>query len=390
MRIAFLIRSLEIGGAQRQLSELAIGLHRQGWRVTVLTFYGGGALEADLRALSVSVENLGKRGRWDVLHFVSALVRSLKRDRPHILHGYMSTANMLAILMRPLFPRMRVAWGVRASNMDFAQYDDWLAGLDFKVSCTLARLAHLTIYNSAAGRSFHVAHGYPVDRGLLVPNGIDTHRFSRDRSSGLKVRSEWDVEAEALLVGIVGRLDPMKDHGTFLRAAALVARQRSDVRFVCIGEGSGSHVEGLRALASELGLDDLVTWAGARLDMPAAYSALDLVVSSSAFGEGFANVIAEAMSTSIPCVVTDVGDSADVVADTGWVCPPRDASRLAATILQAISDRVELERRAIAARQRIVLHFGCERLVQTTAGHLASLVPGAGSAPRGRASSRGD
>lgn len=370
--IVFLIRSLDIGGAQRQLVELAAGLHHSEWQVKVLTFYGGGGLEADLRERGVPVVVLNKRGRWDLVVFSFRLLRTLRRERPDVLHTYMGTANLLSVLVKPWVPKLRTVWGVRASNMDLNSYDR-LARLVFLVSCRLARFADLIICNSVAGRDFHAANGYPAARMMVIPNGIDTARFRPDSIARGEVRRDWGITDDQVLIGLIGRLDPKKDHPTFLRAAARF-RGRRNIQFVCIGDGPESYRNTLKGVASELGLDNSLTWVGTRTDMPRVYNALDLAVSSSSWGEGFPNVVAEAMATRVPCVVTDVGDSSFVVGQDGWVCRPQDPADLARAIDSAISSRRDLTATGVRARRRVRTEFSPQQLVAATAQQLVGLL----------------
>jgi len=372
-RIVFLIRSLDLGGAQRQLIELASALHRSNWHVQVLVFYDGGELEADLLKRGVRVRSLAKSGRWDLVGFSYRLLRSLRRERPDILHGYLGTENLFSTAMRPFIPKMRVVWGVRASNMDLNEYD-WLTRVLYRMECWFSRFADLVICNSTAGKEFSAAHGYPSNRMVVIPNGIDSERFRPDPVARSEMRRQWAIGNDDLLVGLVGRLDPMKDHDTFLRAAAAIGRDRPDLRFVCVGDGPEPYRRKLKGLASNLGLDERLTWAGPRIDMANVYNALDLAVSSSRWGEGFPNVVAEAMATGVPCVVTDVGDSSDVVGDTGWVCPSNDPAQLALAMRRATASRQALAANGQRARQRVRTEFSVERLNATTAQKLAELL----------------
>jgi len=330
MKIAFLIRSLNYGGAERQLVTLAKGLRDRGHEVVVLVFYAGGPLEGDLHDLGIRVCPLEKRGRWEIWRFLVRLYRRLRPERPDIVHGYLSEPNLVLVALKPFLRGMKVIWGIRTSYMDLRHYD-WLSTVSFKISCLLSRFADLIIANSHAGSAYHVSNGFPDRKMVVVPNGIDTNRFRPDRDARLRVRAEWRIDADETLVGLVGRLDPMKDHGTFLRAASLLSRERQDVRFVCVGDGPEHYRRSLVALAEQLGVSERVLWVPARRDGHAVFNALDLAVSSS-YGEGFPNVIAEAMACGVPCVVTDVGDSAWIVGETGHVVPPRDPSALKAAI----------------------------------------------------------
>ncbi|MHC5827541.1 MAG: glycosyltransferase, partial [Nostoc sp.] len=164
-----------------------------------------------------------------------------------------------------------------------------------------------------------------------------TERFQPNPEAGLQVRTEWRISKDTILIGLVGRLDPMKDHPTFLKAVALLCKEREDIRFVCVGMGSHEYAQELYQLAEELEVAEKVIWAGGRADMPDIYNALDINCSSSSYGEGFSNVIGEAMACGVPCVVTDVGDSAWIIGDTGIVVPPNNPEALKAGITSLIN-----------------------------------------------------
>ena len=168
----------------------------------------------------------------------------------------------------------------------------------------------------------------------------------------------------APLVGIIARLDPMKDHRTFLRAAARVRERQPLARFLVVGDGPAACRDPLVAAAAELGLRDAVRWLGDRNDLPAVYSALDVHCSSSRFGEGFSNATAEAMACEVACAVTDCGDSARIVGSTGRVVPPGDDAALAVAIEDlTAADRVPL---GIMARRRIESEFSLDAMVRQT------------------------
>jgi glycosyltransferase involved in cell wall biosynthesis len=371
--ILFLIPSLAAGGAERQLVGLATGLNRAGWRVRVLTFYSGGAFARELAERGVVVESLDRRGAWDLPGFAWRLVGSIRRNRADVVHAYLLAPNIASVLLKPFIPGTRVVWGVRASNMNLGHYGR-RSSLIFALSCRLARFADLIICNSTSGLEHHAERGYPRRRMVVIPNGIDHERFSPDAAARRAIRAEWGVPDTDRLVGLVGRLDPMKDHVTFLQAARIVAASRTDVRFACVGHGPAATGEALELLTAELGLTGRVIWAGGRRDLAAIHNAFDLSVSSSAWGEGFPNVVAEAMATGVPCVVTDVGDSAAVVGDTGWVVPAGDAVELATAIAAALAEPQDRARRGVLARERVVREFSADRRDRTTASALTRLV----------------
>ncbi len=362
----FLARSLDRGGAERQLVVLSKGLVSRGHAVSVAVFFSGGAYESELAGAGVRVIQLRKKGRWDVLPFLSRLAHLLRKERPAVLHSYLGVPNILATVLKPLVPGTRIVWGVRASDMDLSRYD-WLSRLAYSLECRLAHFADLIIANSHAGAIYAIKNGFPSKRIVVIPNGIDTQHFRFDPQGRERLRAEWHVREDALLIGLVARIDPMKDHAMFLQAANLLAAQYPRLRFVCVGNGAPDYSEHLKQIAIALGLRERMIWAGALDDMAAVYSALDIFCSSSAYGEGFSNTIGEAMACSVPCVVTDVGDSALIVGDTGSIVPPGDHSALAAAIGRLI-DLPPKERQGLgeACRARVVSEFGMARLVQCT------------------------
>lgn len=363
LKIAFLIRDLNYGGAQRQLVTLVKGLNKQNFDVTVLCFYPGGPLEKDLKDNGISLICLEKNERWDVLRFVGRLFRHLKDIQPDVLHGYLGESNLLTIFLKPLFPSTKMIWGIRETNTDPALYG-WLGRLLFQLECLLSRFADQIVVNSYAGKTYHLTHGFPSDKMVIIPNGLDTERFQPDLEARAKVRAEWEISKNTILIGLVGRLDPMKDHSSFLKAAALMYKQRQDVRFVCVGTGPEKYARKLYELASELGINQQVIWAQARPDMPAVYNALDIATSSSAYGEGFANVIGEAMACGIPCVVTDVGDSKFIVGGAGIVVAPSNSQSLFTAWLEILE--VNKEKLSRMARSRIQENFDTKVLYEKT------------------------
>lgn len=360
------MRSMNYGGAERQVVLLAWELIRRGHRVAVVVFYPGGPLEKDLLEAGCRVEGLDKRGRWDVAGFLPRLGRMVRGLNTQVLVSYLDVPNLVAAALRPLLPGVAVVWGVRASNMDLSRYG-WFDRLVFALECPFSRLAHVIICNSSAGLEHVRRAGFALDRLVVVPNAIDTSRFRPLPEEGQPLRSELGLATDQPLVGLVGRLDPMKDHPTFLRAAALVARRHEEVCFVCVGNGPADYRARLEALGRELGLAGRLHWLPGRDTVEQVYNSLEVLCSASLYGEGFPNVVGEAMACEIPCVVTEVGDAPLVLGETGRVVPPGDPAALAGALGELLSlspgDRRELGRRA---RQRVWDRYSVGRLADRT------------------------
>jgi glycosyltransferase involved in cell wall biosynthesis len=365
-KILFFIRSLNVGGAERQLVVTAKGLAERGYDVTVLTFYSGGAYAEELRDSKVRLLSLHKKGRWDLIPFFFSLISVLRSETPDAVYSFLGVANIFSVLARPFVPNTRVIWGVRASNMDLRRYD-WATRWSYWVECRLARFADLIVTNSRAGLGYSVVQGFPRAKMVAIPNGIDTERFQPDKMVGKRLRETWGIGEDERLIGLIGRIDPMKDHSTFLKAAALIRQQVENVRFVCVGKGQEEYEKSMRRLATEMGLDDVLVWAGEHANMMEVYNALDIASSSSSYGEGFPNVVGEAMSCSVPCVVTDVGDSALLVGRTGWVVPPNDTEALCSVWSEMLLlEEMEFRAKAVAARNRVISQFSINDLLNST------------------------
>ncbi len=372
--MVILLRCLDYGGAERQAVNLARGLKQRGWPVTVMVFYPGGPLQALLEEAGVAVIGLDKRGRWDLAGFLGSLLGQLRRLRPRLLHSFLDVPNALGALIKPLVPGLKLVWGVRASNMDLARYDR-LSHLAFHLARRLSPAADLVIANSRAGRDYHLARGYRPQRFLVIPNGVDSDRFRPRPRAGAALRRRWGVAPAQRLLGLVGRLDPMKDHPTFLRTAAELKKRYPHLRLVCVGPAPARGLRPLQRLAADLGLEPHLTWAGAQSDMPAVYSALDLLVSSSAFGEGFSNAVSEAMACATPAVVTKVGDSASIVGLPALAAPPghwRALARCCRTVLELPPP--QYQRLCLMMRRRILHHFTKRHLIERTQAVLAPLL----------------
>jgi glycosyltransferase involved in cell wall biosynthesis len=376
VKIAFVARSLGVGGAERQLVELARGLRELGHAVSVKLFYGDGQFEPELRAAGVPVHVLGKQGRWDVTRFLARLAGALRAERPDIVHSYLPVPNLFMALLKPALPGTRIVWAIRASDMNRIALDG-LSRAAYRLEAVLSSVPDLIIVNSRAGFDFGMERGIAAAKMLIVPNGIDTERFRPIAAGGARVRAELGLSPEETAIGIIARLDPIKDHRTFVTAAAMVARARRGLRFVVIGEGPDAYRDELATLGRRLGLDGIV-WAGRRTDMPEVYSALDVVCSSS-LSEGFPNVVAEAMACGRPCVVTNAGDSADIVGTTGVVVPTGDPAALARGLAEML-DRLAASPGCAGpeTRERIVARFGRAALRSRTAAIFADLL---GAAP---------
>ncbi len=304
--------------------------------------------------------------------FSQRLLAAVRNVRPQVIVGYSPDANLLSLLIRLCLRSGRVIWRIANARPDLRLLS-WRARFVYWAQGALSRFPDRYISNSRAGSEHYVGRGFDPAKMNIIYNGFDTERF-RPNVDGARVRAQWRVRQDETLIGTVGRLYPVKDHTTFCRAASLLLQKRKRIRFVCVGDGPAGYRQELEQLCQELGLEDVVVWAGKRTDMPAVYDAFDLCTSSSD-SEGLPNALGEAMACGVPCVATDVGDSAFLLGETGIIVPPRNPQALAeawCTLLERIAtDRDSL---GAEARRRITLHFSREKLVMRTTAFVEELL----------------
>lgn len=362
VKILFVIRSLERGGAERQLCMLAKELCNRGHQVEICTFYRSEGYGALLDDTNVTVRSLDKTTRWNVLGVVFRFFRMLYVSKPMIIHGYLPTGNILAALGRIVLPHAKIVFGVRAATMHLEMYDRfsrWVYAVERKLSSH----ADLVIANSDQGAEIYRAFGANT---VVIYNGIDTEHFRPDKGAGEDLGKSWAESADQIIVGMVARIDPIKDHETFFRAAKILLDQGVNVKFVCIGGGSPIRRESLKQIASDLGITKHLVWAGEISNMLSCYNALDIITLASK-GEGFPNVIAEAMACGVLPVASRVGGVPNLIGDTGWVVPVGDAIALRDAWLEILSLDEEEKKRMIAnMRSKILEKYSVGFLAQNT------------------------
>jgi glycosyltransferase involved in cell wall biosynthesis len=304
-----------------------------------------------------------KRGAFDPRP-VFFLARRLRETQADIVHTWMYHADLVGGFAARGAGVRAIAWSIRNTNLD-RDKTRLLTHLVVRVNALVSGWLPTSILsNSEVARDAHIALGYAQSKMTVIPNGFDLTRFKPDPGARASVRQELRLTPETPIVGIVGRFDPQKNHAGFLEAAGLLRRMRPEAHFLLVGPGLDECNDRLADVARRCGVADVTHWLGQREDIPRLMASFDVLASSS-FGESFPNVLGEAMACGVPCAVTDVGDSASIVADTGRVVSPGDMPSLAA----AINDLLALEatqRTSLGcrARARVEEHFEIGRIVR--------------------------
>lgn len=361
-----LTRDLSKGGAERQIANFANAIRQhQDVRLTVVLMYE--TVGYDIApSPNVEVLALRKRGRWDVFSFIRRLLALARCKRPDIVYAFLPVPCLLSLLLGVVRPGVKVVWSVRASGLEPGRYGLFAAIAEHLFRCLLWVPPAIVCNSKAAIREIESRRQLSPRSLHFVPNGIDTDAFREVTAASHVVdRTSLGVPENAALFVAVGRLDPMKGYENLLDAFQLAFASDSTVWLLVVGDGHGAYADALRKriLSSHAGRVVYVPSADSRSLLPAC----DFLVSPSVFGEGFSNVLAEAMSCGLACVATDVGDAADIVGDAGFVVPAGDVSALSGAMRElrgmTMGDRKSLGARA---RTRVIGNFSVARMVGGT------------------------
>lgn len=362
-RVVHVINSLNMGGAETMLARLVTS-DTGSLEHVVLPLIGGGAVAERVRSAGALARPLRVDGMANLATAPFRLAGRLRSLRPALVHGWLLQGNLAATLGTALaHTKTPVLWNVRWTLYDLETERLRTQGL-LRLSAVLARHPKKIVFNSRLAVAQHTAIGFPPDRAHVIPNGFDLDRFRPDPEQRALVRAELHVPDGAVVVGMIARYHPMKDHEMSLHAAARIVALGVDAVFVYAGRNVDHTNSTLMRLIAALGLAGRVRLLGERQDVERLYASFDLYWMSSwarGMAEGFPNVIAEAMASGVPCVATDVGDAAWIIGNSGRVVSDHRAQALGDTAAELLqTDPDALRRMGLDARSRIQREFSLE------------------------------
>ncbi|MDR5901271.1 glycosyltransferase [Halomonas icarae] len=380
MRVAHIITSLGEGGAQAVLFRLCT--NDPGNQHTIISLmpearYGQMLSERGFRVINLDMP----RGKFR-LGPLWRLWKLLRQERFDIVQTWMYHPDLLGGLVARLAGQRRIFWGIRHTGLEpehsarstiwIARCCAWLSPwLPTAIVCCADRAAEV-----------HQAVGYAADKLRVIPNGYQFSQWDTEPDEARALRHSLGIDDDTLLIGMVARCHAQKDHPGLLDAIVTLRQQGMAIRCLLVGDEVTRDNPEVDHWLTRRNLGDSVLALGTRTDIPVVMAALDLHVLSSQGGEGFPNVVAEAMAAGTPCVVTDVGDAARIVADDGWVVPPSDSAALAEAIAAALTERQQhpaaWQERQRRCRRRIRDEYGVARMVSAYTSLWQSTLPAPG------------
>jgi glycosyltransferase involved in cell wall biosynthesis len=344
-KVLIMLTSFQIGGTERQVVNVALGLDRSRFDLHIASIHGYGALLHEIESLDLPHESfpISSLYRFRTIRQAFRLARYIRKNRFDVVHTYGLYTNLFALPAAKLAGAPVIVASIRDRGDILTRAQRWFQR-------QVCRLANCILVNAESIRDAIVKQGYRAENIAVIRNGIVPSRFRSQTASSL--RQELGIPASAPVVLVLSRLNPMKGVEYFLDAAAVVARELPEVRFLIVGDGL--HKVVLEERAAALGIADRVVFTGFRTDVPQLLAESSLSVLPS-LSEGLSNTLLESMAAGVPVIATRVGGNPEVIEDgvSGLLVPVRDAAELAAAMSKLLCNPVLASAVREAGRRRI-------------------------------------
>ena len=363
MRLLIITTGLDVGGAERAIYNLVLGgLDKMG-EIHVVSLRDTSYYGELFRSHGVNVTCLNLQNPINLLTGFFKIFLLMKNYKPNLIQGWMYHGNIFSLLASCLtLSKVKVVWGVRQTIYDINK-EKLLTRLIIRLCSKLSPFVDRIIYNSQKSKTQHEALGFDLKGGFYVPNGFDMSVWRPKKSTRRGIRLKLNISNDAFVIGYIGRYHPMKNIPMIFDAMKEIIKKKSDVVFLIVGENTGKENPDLLNYYEHLPLDQIVSL-GIRHDVPDIMKCTDLLCLTSSWGEGFPNVIGEAMSSGVPCISTDIGDSALVINNTGWIVPAKDVKSFSVAIKSAITESKEVyQSRSLSCIKRIFNNYQIQMII---------------------------
>lgn len=362
-KIVHIITGLNVGGAEMMLYKSLNAPNILKQERAVISMQKIGIIGRRIKGLGIPVYALNiDRDNPRIIQGLTKLINLLKQIKPDVIKCWMYHANIAGGIAGK-YLGIPIIWGIHHDNLS-PDYMKTRTLRLIKLSILLSKfIPDKILYVSKRSALTHENIGYPRNKTVIVPNGVDVSVFHPiSQNNRIKIFQELNIPPGAPLVGVIARFDPQKDIGNFIKAASIINKKMPRVNFLLCGRDMTNTNKELMDLIDYENLSDRFYLLGQRDDIPSILNLLDVACLSS-LSEAFPNVLLEAMACGVPCVATDVGDSKYIVNRTGIIVLPQNPSQLANGLLAILNmGKVERKKMGKKARQRIIDNFSIDEI----------------------------
>ena len=363
MKLLFVITGLNIGGAERALHAIVNNGLDEKYIIKIISLRDRGHFGEKFKTDGIEVCCLNLQNPLNLFLGIVKAFNFAREFEPDVIQGWMYHGNIFSLLFgRVTRAKPKIYWGIRQTLYDIRK-EKVLTQLIIRLGAQLSFLADGIIYNSKKSQNQHECIGFSEKNSIYIPNGFDLSKWKPDAEERKALRKELEIPDNSFVIGYIGRFHQMKNVELLFEVMESVLSENANSIFVIVGENTDRENLKLKPLYEQLPPQQVLSL-GVRVDIPAVVQCMDLLCLTSAWGEGFPNVIGEAMATGTPCVATDIGDSALVIGETGWIIPPNNAELLANCINAALTESASVHNsRSIAAKKIISENYDITHIV---------------------------
>jgi len=364
-KIVHIITGLSTGGAEMMLYKLLSVTNRKYFNPIVVSLTDCGPIGSRIKGLEIPVYSMGIKKDLSMPIVPCRFIKLLNKLQPNLIQGWMYHGNIVASLTGLfLLNKIPIVWNIRHTPYNLKD-EKLFTSILIRLGVLFSYQPKYIIYNSRVSAYRHKLLGFSDKHQVLIPNGFDCNYFKPSKNACLKLRNSLGLNHKTFLIGLIARYHLMKDHMTFIRAAGRLVAQYPDVHFILAGRGVDEANSILTKIIQEVNLMRNIHLLGECSNMPEISAALDISTNTSSWGESFPNVVGESMACGVPCVVTDIGDSASIVGDTGIVIPIKNIDELVKAWIKLIKIGTEGRKQlGQKARERIVNNFSLSKVIK--------------------------